>query len=326
MPHTHATAAAKQARRRRCRRASLRAPTGTSVWFPTHAHEDIHSQHLPHKQHRRAHGPSSLAYGITPKQESFVTFRQSTLDHVAMRKMLTEAARIGKVGRNVADDARPERAARPKLFPTRTYEQLGTFLDAVDDTEWSALWRGAAWTGMRRGELVALRWDDVDLGGSTITVSRSVGKGIDGPPRQATEIRRRTTHGRARRSARGRSEAPQAVAARATPRDRPRVAGPRSRVLRTRRQPSAPGSALKSVDRPCASLCAPCRPAGDQVPRPTALARHTTSRRGCPPDVVTERLGHRSVAFTLQQYAHRYAGDQRTGLARLRDGAAVALL
>jgi integrase len=38
------------------------------------------------------------------------------------------------------------------------------------------------------------------------------------------------------------------------------------------------------------------------------------------PDVVTERLGHSSVAFTLQQYGHRYAGDQRSGLERLRVG------
>jgi integrase len=39
---------------------------------------------------------------------------------------------------------------------------------------------------------------------------------------------------------------------------------------------------------------------------------------GVRPDVVTERLGHSSVAFTLQQYAHQYAGDQRSGLDRLR--------
>jgi hypothetical protein len=29
-------------------------------------------------------------------------------------------------------------------------------------------------------------------------------------------------------------------------------------------------------------------------------------------------LGHSSVAFTLQRYGHRDAGDQRSGLARLR--------
>jgi integrase len=42
---------------------------------------------------------------------------------------------------------------------------------------------------------------------------------------------------------------------------------------------------------------------------------------GVRPDIVTERLGHASVAFTLQRYGHRYAGDQRTGLARLRANA-----
>jgi integrase len=36
------------------------------------------------------------------------------------------------------------------------------------------------------------------------------------------------------------------------------------------------------------------------------------------PDIVTERLGHASVSFTLATYGHRYAGDQRTGLAALR--------
>jgi integrase len=41
---------------------------------------------------------------------------------------------------------------------------------------------------------------------------------------------------------------------------------------------------------------------------------------GVRPDVVTERLGHSGVAFTLQIYGHRLAGDQRSGLARLREG------
>ena len=35
-------------------------------------------------------------------------------------------------------------------------------------------------------------------------------------------------------------------------------------------------------------------------------------------DIVTERLGHESIAFTLSQYVHRYAGDQRNALAQLR--------
>ena len=44
---------------------------------------------------------------------------------------------------------------------------------------------------------------------------------------------------------------------------------------------------------------------------------------GVRPDVVTERLGHRSVALTLQQYAHCWTGDQRSALARFRDARAA---
>ncbi len=245
--------------------------------------------------------------------------------HVAARKMLTEAARIGKVGRNVADDARPPRAraARPKQYPTWTYEQTDTFLDAVDDNEWSALWRVAAWTGMRRGELVALRWEDVDLDRSTITVCRSVGKGLDG------------LHDKRPKSDAGR---------RSVELDAPLVD-----VLKRHRQEQlerrlALGPGWQDNDLVfCELEGAPIHP--DRLSkRWSDLVRASAPSVGVPvirmhdlrhshatqllaanvrADVVTERLGHRSVAFTLQQYAHRYAGDQRSALARLRDANVV---
>ena len=78
--------------------------------------------------------------------------------------------------------ARPPRAraARARTFPTWTWNELGAFLEAVSGHEHAALWHVAALTGMRRGELVALRWEDVDLETGTITVCRSVGTGLDG--------------------------------------------------------------------------------------------------------------------------------------------------
>jgi integrase len=57
-----------------------------------------------------------------------------------------------------------------------TDDQLKTFL--VWSAENSALhtaWYVLAMTGMRRGELLALRWRDVDLDTGTISVRRSVG-------------------------------------------------------------------------------------------------------------------------------------------------------
>lgn len=48
---------------------------------------------------------------------------------------------------------------------------------AVEDRQDGELVRVAAYTGLRRGELIALRWRDVDFGGRKITVRRAVSGG-----------------------------------------------------------------------------------------------------------------------------------------------------
>jgi len=55
------------------------------------------------------------------------------------------------------------RTVKPK-HSTWTATQLRTFLAQLDDEHrWAPLWELAAGTGMRRGELLALRWSDIDL-------------------------------------------------------------------------------------------------------------------------------------------------------------------
>ena len=44
-----------------------------------------------------------------------------------------------------------------------------------EHSELHAAWHVLAYTGMRRGELLALRWRDIDLDAATITVRRSAG-------------------------------------------------------------------------------------------------------------------------------------------------------
>src|SRR4051794_30339442 len=68
--------------------------------------------------------------------------------HVAVRKMFGEAQRLGKVGRNPADKARPPRAkaARAKQFTTWTWDQLERFLVAAGDDPHASLWSVAALT------------------------------------------------------------------------------------------------------------------------------------------------------------------------------------
>jgi integrase len=53
-------------------------------------------------------------------------------------------------------------------------EDITRFLEAVKDTPYYALFYTALFTGMRRSELLALRWQDVDFILSQVSVSRSL--------------------------------------------------------------------------------------------------------------------------------------------------------
>ena len=80
--------------------------------------------------------------------------------------------------RNPNAKAKPPTAkeAKPPEMHPWTAEQLRTFLDwSRDNSVNHALWYVLAYTGMRRGELLALRWRDIDLDTGTISVRRSVG-------------------------------------------------------------------------------------------------------------------------------------------------------
>jgi len=91
--------------------------------------------------------------------------------HVIVRKALADAARKGRVVRNVANDAEAPKRRRPKrLVRAWTAEQLTAFLVAARQHRlFAAFWLAAA-TGMRRSELLALRWEDVDFDAGRLSV------------------------------------------------------------------------------------------------------------------------------------------------------------
>ena len=96
--------------------------------------------------------------------------------HVCVHRMLKDAQRWGLVARNVADVASAD-APRPSTgaMDERVWspQQLGTFLEAVQDHRLAALWTLFATTGLRRGEVCGLQWSEVDLDGARLTVSRA---------------------------------------------------------------------------------------------------------------------------------------------------------
>jgi len=87
------------------------------------------------------------------------------------------------VGRNVVDMTKSPRVERTEISPL-TVPQIRTFLGGVDGDCLRALYVLAFSVGLRQGELLALRWQDIDFAGSTLRVVRTYQRaGKFGPPK-----------------------------------------------------------------------------------------------------------------------------------------------
>ena len=71
-------------------------------------------------------------------------------------------------------------------FDFLDFEEANRLLGAVDE-EWRTMVLVALRTGMRMGELIALRWQDVDLVAGKITVRQNAVKGKIGTPKSGKE-------------------------------------------------------------------------------------------------------------------------------------------
>lgn len=96
--------------------------------------------------------------------------------HTIISKALSDAERKETVTRNVARLATPPAASAAKApdVTVWTSEQLRAFLEVVDDHHHGALFRVAAMTGLRRAELCGLRWVDVELDQAELVVRQSI--------------------------------------------------------------------------------------------------------------------------------------------------------
>jgi len=106
--------------------------------------------------------------GLSPRTVRYI--------HTIVRKALKDAVRWGLVVRNVADLATPPRARDTKApeMASWTPDEVARFLDHTKGAREHPLWVVALTTGMRRGEIVGLRWADVDLEGARLMVRRAL--------------------------------------------------------------------------------------------------------------------------------------------------------
>jgi integrase len=96
--------------------------------------------------------------------------------HVMLNKALGDAARKGTVVRNVvalADAPSLQARKRPEIKAWEI-DQLVRFLDAIAPHRMGPAFHFAAHTGMRRGEVLGVRWSDLDLDAGRVSVRQAL--------------------------------------------------------------------------------------------------------------------------------------------------------
>lgn len=93
--------------------------------------------------------------------------------HRVIREALGHALNWGIVTKNVAVATKPPRIER-KTMEMWDIPDIHRFLDAAFDDSFYPVYQLAVLTGLRRGEVFGLKWDAVDLEGSTLRVTRTL--------------------------------------------------------------------------------------------------------------------------------------------------------
>lgn len=123
--------------------------------------------------------PEHLQKHYTAKLKGGLSARTVRYHHALIHIALKTAVKWGLVGRNVADAVDPPRIRRSEM-QIWDEEDINRFLENTKDSPYYALFYTALFTGMRRSELLALRWQDVDFIYSQIYVNRSLHQLKDG--------------------------------------------------------------------------------------------------------------------------------------------------
>lgn len=227
--------------------------------------------------------------------------------HVTLHDALQSGVKWGLLGRNPADAVDAPKFERGEM-KTLDDEGVRGFLAAVRETQWYPMAYLALFTGLRRSEVLALRWGDVDLDLARVYVNRAVHRLRTG------EIIFRTT-----KSAKSRRVVALPPSAALMLREH--------RDAELRRRELVDGATLDdqqlvfaridgSPIPPDSFSQAWSRLASRHGFRGVRLhdARHTHAtlllKQDVHPKIVQERLGHSTIATTLDIYSHVVPGLQ----------------
>ncbi|MFB7739720.1 tyrosine-type recombinase/integrase [Streptomyces sp. NPDC056112] len=96
-----------------------------------------------------------------------------TYVHSVLKSALEHAVREEEIPRNVARNVRTG-TPRPRRFEPLTADEARHLLDAAQSNRLSALFELALHTGLRKGELLGLHWNDLDLHNGTAAIRRTL--------------------------------------------------------------------------------------------------------------------------------------------------------
>lgn len=236
--------------------------------------------------------------------------------HVVLHKALGQAVRDGLIPRNATEAVKAPQVKREEIKPLSAAETK-RLLEAARGDRFEAVYVLAVTAGLRQGEILGLRWDDVDLEDGMLRVRRTLtrvkGRFSLGQPKTA----------KSRRSVRLTKTAVEALRAHLSRQleDVDRAGSLyRDGGLIVATEVGTPVNPTNLRNRSFGPLLAR---AGLPRVRFHDL-RHTCATlllgRNVNPKIVSEMLGHSSVSITLDIYSH-VVPDMQDGAARALEDA-----
>ena len=240
-------------------------------------------------------------------------------DHNAIHSALKHAVMMRMLATNPAGFVTPPRVTRTEM-KFLDEKESAAMLRAAEGTSLHMALMLALGTGMRRGEMLGLRWSDVDLDGAALTVNQTLqeayGEIISKEPK-TTRSRRRIT-----------------------------LPGVVVDALRVHRAEQAKKTLAREPGYVTSDLVLAAPGGGPSWPSNFDRAwrrfktkqgleirfhdlRHTHAtqllKAGVHPKVVSERLGHASIGITLDTYSHVTPGMQEEAAEKIDAGLRAAL-